>query len=94
MDYYTSAWVHAANVAEVKGEQGFVEMLQSVADKLIADGLAQNPQDGGLQLKELEDPKKPPKKPTKTAKLEEELPPTVELDKSLSAGKTDSYTTK
>lgn len=84
MDHYTSAWVHAANVSEVKGQQGFVEMLQSVADKLIADGLAQNPQDGGLYLKELEDPKKQPKKPAKT----------VELDKSLSAGKTDSYITK
>jgi len=80
-EFYTSVWVHAANVSEVNNQQGFVECTQKVADKLIADGLAQDPTCGGFDLLEMEDatatnPKKPSRKKAE---------PVVEANKSMTA---------
>lgn len=66
----TSIWVHAANVKEVDGHQGFVDVTTDLADKLIEAGKAQNPNIGGLHLKELDDPGSPMERKKKVMSAE------------------------
>lgn len=53
---YQMLWVHAAGLKETNGEQGFVEVEEKVAAKLISDGKACDPRDGAFALPELEPP--------------------------------------
>lgn len=84
-------WAHGANIKEIDGEQGFVEVDEELGNKLIEQGVAQDIGVGGLLLKELEDPGQPEEKRRKKTEAAKVEPP---KNKALSASGGGSYLTK
>jgi hypothetical protein len=72
MGYPDYVWVSKANVDEVDGQQGMVEVDSDLGEQLIKDGKAQDPRDGALFLAEIEDaPRKRRRKQTKQVKADD-----------------------
>lgn len=64
-EYQTLVWVSKPDIKEVDGEQGFVEVTGTLAEKLIAEGKAQDTRDGALHLEEIQEASAPKKGPSK-----------------------------